>query len=61
MSLPCAVRGVGLVEISIVTHRLQAARIGRKLLHVKFTNAKGKAAVIIIMIMIIIIIQEWRG
>ena len=42
MSLACAVRGVGLVEISIVTHRLQAARIGRKLSHVKFQTPKEK-------------------
>ena len=43
MSLACAVRGVGLVAISIVTHRLQAARIGRKLFsHVKFQTPKEK-------------------
>ena len=46
MSLACAVRGLGVVEVSIVTHRLQAARIGRKLSHVK-SNAKGKKAIII--------------
>lgn len=48
MSLSCAdaVRGIGVVEISIVTHRLQAACIGRKLSLVK-SNAKGKAIIII--------------
>ncbi len=43
MSLASAVRGVRVV--SIVTHRLQAACIGRKLSHVK-SNAKGKAIII---------------
>lgn len=31
MSLASAVRGLGVVEVSIVTHRLQAACFGRKL------------------------------
>ncbi len=43
MSLASAVRGVCVVPI--VTHRLQAACIGRKLSHVK-SNAKGKAIII---------------
>ncbi len=43
MSLASAVRSVRVV--SIVTHRLQAACIGRKLSHVK-SNAKGKAIII---------------
>ena len=46
MSLACAVRGLGVVEDSIVTHRLQAACSGRKLSHVSKSNAKGKAIII---------------
>lgn len=61
LSLACAVCGLGVVEVPIVTHRLEAARIGRKSFHTVKSNAEGKALTIeIIIIMIMIIIQILR-
>ncbi len=35
-----------LLKIPIVTHRLQAVCLGRKLSHVQITNAKGKVIIV---------------
>lgn len=55
LSLACAVRGLGVVAVPIVTHRLEgSSHRAQKLSQVK-SNAEGKATTMIIMMIMIII------